>query len=635
MDPRLLRYYNDELRHLREMGAEFAQQFPKIAARLGLEGLEVADPYVERLLEGFAFLAGRIQLKLDAEFPRFTQALLEIVYPQFLAPTPAMLIARICPDLADASLAAGLTLARGTVMHSQASKSGMTGGTPCEFRSAHELKIWPLELTQVEYFNQAADLPMAAVPEWRKYRSGLRLRLRATADCDLAQLSLDSLRLHCTGLDDVAYRLHELVCGHAMGILVLPTKRPADWYEALDAECISPVGFDDDEALLPPTLQGFEGYRVVQEYFAFPQRFMFFDLHELGDVLREHGGSEVDVVILFSRADNALLQQVDAGNLALNCVPAINLLERRCDRIQVNPGESDYHVVPDRTRPMDFEVHTVTELIGYGSGAAAGATKGRASEWSFLPFYNAFHTEARTHDAYFSVQRLPRLMSQVQTREGPRSSYIGSEVYVSVVDASEAPFPADLRQLGVRALCSNRDLPILMPTGNAKGDLTLAQTAPVKSIHVIKGPSRPQSALREGNIAWKMINQLTLNHLSLTDTDAEQGAAALRAILRLYAPSGDAGAQRQVDGLRSVKLSSVVRRLPMAGPITFGRGVDLQVEVDDHAFEGGSAFLLGLVLERFVARHVSLNGFTQLRLHSPARGDILNGRPRCGTRAIL
>ncbi|MBT9494709.1 MAG: type VI secretion system baseplate subunit TssF [Paucibacter sp.] len=634
MDPRLLRYYNDELRHLREMGAEFAQQFPKIAARLGIEGLEVSDPYVERLLEGFAFLAGRIQLKLDAEFPRFTQTLLEIVYPQFLAPTPAMLIARVVPDLADPSLATGLNLARGTVMHSHAGKAGATA---CEFRSAHELKIWPLELTQVEYFNQAADLPVAAVPEWRKYRSGLRLRLRATANCDLSQLSLDSLRLHCTGLDDVAYRLHELICGHAMGVLLLPTKRPMDWHEALDADCISPIGFDDDQALLPPTLHGFEGYRIVQEYFAFPQRFLFFDLQDIGDALREHGGQEVDIVILFSRADNALLQQVDASSLALNCVPAINLLERRCDRIQVNPGDSDYHVVPDRTRPMDFEVHTVTELIGFGSGggAGAGAGKDKASEWRFLPFYNAFHTEARSHSAYFSVQRVPRLLSQVQTREGPRSSYIGSEVYVSVVDSSEAPFSADLRQLGVRALCSNRDLPILMPTGNPKGDLSLAQTAPVKLIQVLKGPSRPQSALREGNIAWKMINQLSLNHLSLTDTNAEQGAAALREILRLYAPSGDAGAQRQVDGLRSVKLASVVRRLPMPGPITFGRGVDVRVEIDDHAFEGGSAFLLGLVLERFVARHVSLNGFTQLCLHSPARGDILSGRPRCGTRAIL
>ncbi len=624
MDPRLLRYYNEELRHLREMGGEFAKAFPKIAARLGMEGLEVSDPYVERLMEGFAFLAGRIQLKLDAEFPRFTQRLLEIVYPQFLAPTPSMLIAQFQPELGDASLAAGLTLPRGSAMVSQAGKAG---ATVCEFRTAQALTMWPLELAQAEYFTHAADLPMAAVPEWRKYRSGLRLRLRTTAGLDFSQLQLADLRLHCTGIDDVAYRLHEMVCGHALGVLVLPTKRPATWHEALDGASIAPVGFDDDQALLPQTLQGFEGYRVLQEYFAFPQRFLFFDIQGVGEALRRHGGSEVDIVILFSRADNALLQSVDAGSLALHCVPAVNLLERRCDRIHVGNDGNELHVIPDRTRPMDYEVHSITEVLGYGSGVN--------SEWRFLPFYNAFHTEVRTHNAYYSVQREPRLLSQVQHRDGPRTSYIGTEVYLSVVDAHEAPFAAELRQLGVRALCTNRDLPLLMPVGSARGDLTLTQTAPVKSIHVIKGPSRPSSALREGNIAWKLINQLTLNHLSLTDTDAEHGAAALREILRLYAPSGDAGAQRQLDGLRSVQLQSVVRRLPLPGPITFGRGVEVKVEVDDLSFEGASAFLLGCVLERFVARHVSLNGFTQMRLHSVARGDILVGRPRCGSRPLM
>ena len=624
MDPRLLRYYNEELRHLREMGAEFAQQFPKIAARLGIEGLEVTDPYVERLLEGFAFLAGRIQLKMDAEFPRFTQRLLEIVYPQFLAPTPAMLIAKVNPDLGDPSLAAGLTLPRGSVMHGQAGKAGATA---CEFRTAHALTLWPLELAQVEYFSQAADLPMAAVPEWRRYRSGLRIRLRTTAGMDFSQIALDDLRLHCTGLDDVAYRLHELVGGHAVGVLLLPTQRPAAWHEAIDSDCINLAGFEDDQALLPQTLQGFQGYRLLQEYFAFPQRFLFFDLTGLGTALRNQGGREVDIVILFSRIDNALLQAVDASSLALHCVPAINLLERRCDRIHVGTDSSDFHVVADRTRPMDFEVHSLTEVVGYGSGVN--------SEWRFLPFYNAFHTEGAGQDAYYSVQREPRLMSQVQQRDGPRTAYIGSEVYLSVVDAHEAPYSVELRQIGVRALCTNRDLPVLMPIGGAKSDLTLAETAPVKSIQVIKGPSRPVSALREGNIAWKLINQLSLNHLSLTDTDAEHGAAALREILRLYAPTGDAGAQRQIDGLRSVKLQPVVRRLPMPGPITFGRGVAVTLEADDLSFEGASAFLLGCVLERFVARHVSINGFTQLRVHSPSRGDILNGRPRCGTRPIF
>ncbi len=624
MDPRLLRYYNEELRHLREMGAEFAQAFPKIAARLGLEGLEVSDPYVERLLEGFAFLAGRVQLKIDAEFPRFTQRLLQILYPQFLAPTPSMLIARLTPELGDPTLATGALVPAGSVL---VSRAGKAGSTTCEFRSAHDVMLWPIELTQADYFTHAADLPLAAMPEWRKARAGLRLRLRTTAGLDFSKLTLSDLRLHLSGVDDIAYRLHELLAGHVLGVLVQPVARGSGRWEALEADAVEPVGFDDDQALMPPTLQGFAGYRLLQEYFAFPQRFLFFDLLGVGAALRQIGGSEVEVVVLFDRADAALLQAVDVQCVSLHCVPAINLVERRCDRIHVAPDQHEYHVMPDRTRPLDFEVHTVLEVLGYGVGVD--------SERHFVPLYSAFHAEERGHAAYYTVGRELRMLSQVQQRDGPRSSYLGSEVYLSLVDPTEAPFPDELRQVGVKALCTNRDLPILMPTGQAGGDLTLAVPAPVRRIDVIKGPSRPLSALREANLSWKLINQLSLNHLSLLDTDAQHGAAALRQILRLYAPPGDAGALRQVDGLRSVRLSPVVRRLPMPGPITFGRGVSVEVEVDDLAFEGGSAFMMGCVLERFLARHVSINGFTQLRLRSPDRGEILAGLPRCGARPMV
>jgi type VI secretion system protein ImpG len=619
MDPRLLRYYNQELLHLREMGAEFATQFPKIAARLRMEGLEVADPYVERLLEGFAFLAARLQLKLDAEFPRFTERLLEVVYPHFLWPMPSMLIARLEADPGDMGLASGAIVPRGSILRGTPARGGATA---CEFRTGHDVTLWPLEITGAEYFSHAAHLPLAAAPQWRQYGGGVRMTLRTTGGLDLSSVALQDLRLHFSGADEIAWRLHELVCGHAIGVFVMAGGR----HELLSADAIEPVGFDDDHALLPSTLRGFEGYRLMQEYFAFPQRYLFFDLRGVGPALRRLGGTEAEVVILFSRGDAQLQQAVDAGSLALHCVPAINLFEHRCDRIHVDDGAHDHHVVPDRARPMDFEVFDVIDVVGHGTGLDA--------ERRFLPLYTAFHTELPGHEAYFALRREPRLLSAVQKREGPRSSYIGSEVFISVVDPDEAPYPGDLHQLGVRARCSNRDLPLLMPLGGAS-DLRLEHSAPVRCVRVIKGPSRPLSAQREGNVAWRFINQLSLNHLSLLDTDAAEGAAALREMLRLYAHEGDAALQRQVEGLRSVRAQPVVRRLPMPGPIAFGRGVQIDLEVDELAFQGGSAFLLGCVLERYFARHVSINGFTQTRVTSPTRGAILQGRPRCGARPIL
>lgn len=623
MDPRLLRYYNQELQHLREMGAEFAQQFPKIAARLRMEGLEVADPYVERLLEGFAFLAARVQLRIDAEFPRFTQRLIEIVHPHFLAPMPAMVIAQLQPDTDDATLAAGRLFQRGSVLRSQ---SGRAGSTECRFRTAHDVELLPLEVTAVEYFSHAAQLPLAAVPEWRKFGGGIRFTLRTTAGLDFSALRLRDVRLHCAGNDELAYRLHELICGQVIGGFVLAGRGPSARHEVLLPQAVQPVGFDDDQALLPPSHRGFEGYRLLQEYFAFPQRFLFFDLVDVGGAMRRLGGNELELVLLFARGDSSLHQTLDAQSLALHCVPAINLFEQRCDRVHLGPQGSDFHVVVDRTRPMDFEIYDLLEVVGYG--------RGLDRERLFQPLYAAFQTVESSQPAYYATQREPRLMSSVQKRDGPRTSYIGSEVFISLVDPNDAPYSADLQQLGVRALVSNRDLPLLMPVGGDK-DLSCEDSAPITGIKIIKGPSRPLGAQREANLAWRFINQLSLNHLSLLDLDAHQGAAALRELLRLYTHEGDSALQRQVEGLRSVRTTPVVRRLPMPGPIAFGRGVRIELEVDEMAFQGASAFLLGSVLERYFARHVSINGFTELHLKSQSRGTLLAGRPRVGARPVL
>lgn len=621
MDPRLIGYYEQELQHLQEMGREFGTQFPKQARRLGLDrGTEVDDPYVERLLQGFAFLAARVQLRLDAEFPRFTQRLVEILYPQFLAPLPSMLIAQVQPDPGDAGLAAGVLLPRGSMMRSQSPRAGLTD---CRFRTAHELRLWPVEIASAEYFSHAANLPLAGQDGWRKFAAGLRFKLRTTGGCDFGQISLQDLRLHCAGAGELGYALHELACGHTLGVIVASGTR----HETLAPGCVRGAGFSDDEALLPETQRGFGGYRLLQEYFAFPSRFLFFDLAGIGEALRRLGGQEAEITLLFSRANAALSQSVDADSLALNCVPAINLFEQRCDRVQIGPQGHDHHVVVDRARPMDFEVIDLLDVTGHGSELAR--------ERRFAPLYAAFHHDDEERGAYYTLQREPRLLSARQKDlrgAGPRSSYIGSEVFLSLVDAKEAPFSAELQQLSVRALCSNRDLPLLL---GADAELSLESSAPVKGIRIVKGPSRPQPALREASLAWRFINQLSINHLSLSDTDPQQGAAALREMLRLYALEGDEAAQRQIDGLRSVRTESVVRRLPRPGPIAFGRGVLIALEVDELAFQGGSAFLLGCVLSHFFGRHVSMNGFTELRLSAPSRGLIFAGSPQDGARPLL
>jgi type VI secretion system protein ImpG len=622
MDPRLLQYYNLELQHLRETAAEFAQQFPKIAARLGMHGLEVADPYVERLLEGVAFLAARVQLKLDSEFPRFTQALLEIIYPHYLAPTPSMLVAQIKPDISDPTLATGPAVPRGSTL------SGLQGPddqTACDFRTAHDVRLWPLEVVSANYFSFAPDLPLNALPVAQRIRGGLRIRLR-TAGMKFSELAVDRIAFYLGGRDDVANKLCELVLAAGLGTLVW--SKSASPRPDFVAGSIKPLGFGDGEALLPVTLRSFQGYRLLQEYFAFPQRFRFFELIGLAGALRRVDADQVELVVLFGRGDATLESVVDASNLALFCTPAINLFHKRVDRIQVSEGTHEYHVVADRTRPLDFEIYQVTSVVGHGIATDA--------EQQFLPFYAAYSSdEAGQQSAYFTTRREPRLVNATARRRGVRTSYIGTEVFLSIVDAAQAPFSGDLRQLSLEALCTNRDLVLQMPVGVAAGDLTLDIAAPVASIRIVSGPSSPYAPLADGALSWRAISHLSLNYLSLVQSAPDEGAAALRDLLELYAPGADVTARRQIEGIRGVRVGRVVRRLREPGPLAFGRGLEINLNVDELAFEGASAYLLGAVLDRYFARHVSINSFTETVLRSDARGEICRWGMQQGARPTL
>jgi type VI secretion system protein ImpG len=590
-----------------------------------MNGLEVADPYVERLIEGVAFLAARVQLKLNAEFPRFTQALLDIVYPHYLAPVPSMLVAQLQPDPNDPNLLASKTVPRGTSM------SGMMGAddrTACGFRTAHDVVLWPIQITGASYFSFAPDLALNQLALARPIKGGVRIRLKTGEGLKFAQLPLDRLSLYVSGGEETANQVHELCAGHTVGVMVVAGKGEGRRHTLVPGARVRAAGFDDGEALLPVTHRGFQGYRLLQEYFAFPERYRFIDVIGLASAIRQAPVDEIELVLLFDRGQPGFESVVDKTHFSLFCTPAINLFSKRADRIHLSDNTHEYHVVADRTRPMDFEIYEVTGVVGHGGGTD--------SDQPFLPLYTAYVTHPdREHPAYFTVRREPRLPSSSQKRRGARSTYIGTEVFVSLVDPAEAPFRSDLRQLSIQTLCTNRDLILQMPIGLGTSDFTLDVAAPVKSIRVVSGPSRPYAPLADGAVAWRAINHLSLNYLSLVNTTPEQGAAALRELLDLYVPSANAGLRKQVDGVRTLGVRPVVRRLPSSHPIAFGRGLEITVTVDELAFEGASAFLLGAVLARYFTAHVSMNSFAETVLRSDSRGEIQRWVPQWGARPTL
>jgi len=625
MDPRLLQYYGQELNYIRELGGEFAREFPKIAGRLGLDTFECADPYVERLLEGFAFMAARVHLKIDDEFPRFTQHLLEIVYPHYLAPTPSMGIMQLRPNLNESVLAQGYRVPRGSSLRSVLGRGDQTA---CEYRTAHDVTLWPLEIAQAEYTGYLADLGDLELRG--RPRAALRLTLRATAGLKISELAFDDLTIFLRGGDELPTRLYEQLFGHALGIVVRPKVHPVPWQHLIVENPVAPVGFEDDEALLSFGPRSFQGYRLLQEYFAFPPRYLFAKLQGLRPATSRCAEQEIEVLFLSDTHVADLDGVVNAQNFALFCTPAVNLFPRRADRIHLTDAAHEYHVVPDRTRPMDFEIHSVGEVVGFGSSAEV--------KQAFHPFF-AWNDQTADGDApaYYTIQRQPRSLSTGQRARGARSSYVGSEVFLSLVDPDQGPYRPDLRQLAVETLCTNRDLPLHLSLGQGRTDFTLDSGAPVEAIRCLTGPTPPRPSHAYGDISWRLISHLSLNYLSLVDVadGAGQKAQALRELLTLYADLTDPGARKQIEGIRATACAGITRPLPIPGPTTFGRGMEISLTCDETAFEGSGVFLLGAVLERFFAKYVSLNSFTETVLRTIQRGEIMRWRTRAGRRKIL
>ncbi|WP_149537981.1 type VI secretion system baseplate subunit TssF [Siccirubricoccus phaeus] len=628
MDPRLLRHYESELRFVREMGAEFAREYPKIAGRLALANTEVADPYVERLLEGFAFLTARIQLKLEAEFPTFTQSLLQMVYPHYLAPTPAMAVVQFNPDQAVRGMSAGMELPRGTVLRSIL---GADDDTNCEFRTAQPVQLLPIEIAEAEYLPAAAAVSALNLPEAvrsRGAKAAIRLRLKAMGSAPFAEIALSRLPLFLAGAESTRFRLHEQLVADLQGIVVRPTQRPLPWQEVLPKSALEAQGFEDDESLLPPTPLTFQGYRLLQEYFAMPERFLSVRLNGLDSAVSRCAGQELDIIFLLSRSDMLLANGFGADQFRLFCTPAINLFPKRGDRLNLSEREVEHQIVPDRMRPVDFEVFSVQGVEGF---AADGG-----EPQDFLPFYAANDlTSYPEMRRYYSLRRRPRQLSARSRQRGPRSSYIGHEVYISLVDAEQAPFKGEMRQLGFDLLCTNRDLPLFMPVGKGRTDFTLEASAPVASIRCLVGPTAPRPCRSDGEYAWRFISHLGLNYLSLVDSDSLHGAVALRELLGLYVPSASSHQARQLEGLLSTSTRPVVRRIPGAGPLTAGRGLEITLKMDEVAFGGAGAVVLAAVLDRFFAKYVSINAFTETVLTTAERGEVARWPIRIGRQPAL
>lgn len=626
MHPKLLDYYNRELVYMREMSGEFAREHPKVAKRLGMHGIEVADPYVERLIEAFCMMSARMQIKLDAEFPRLTQRLLEVIYPSYVAPTPSITVAQFHPGGSSGSLNRGFAIARDT--HLTALRAQGTS-TRCLFRTTQEVTLWPLEIAAASLTGVPPDIPELAryVPGHVEVRGAIRLKLATRDALNFSSLAgLDRLPIYLSGDEQVATHLFELLHGSAVATLIAEPGGFASPAHAVTHRPVTLEGFAPEQSALPLQWNMFHGHNLLQEYFVCPSRFYFFALEQLAAGLARIEGPQAELVILLSRSTDKLASLVDASQFALFCTPAINLFPGHVDKLQVHPGQTEAHLVPKRDRPLDYEVHSIQTLVGRHGETSQPLT--------FRPLYQTLNEDEGNHGRYFSLRRQVRRASDSTRKYGTRTDYIGTEAFVSLVDQHEAPYHEPMQQLSVELMLTNRDLPHLVPR-NGRDDLAAGISAPLAGTGMIRPPSAPRAPLADGDMAWRLIRQLNFNYLPLKDLDSRQGGQGLRDLLRLFVGPLDLAQQRQVESVLSSQVEGIFKRLPGNGPLLYGRGTKCTITVDEEGFSGGSPFLFGVILEHYLARHVSANSFTHTELVTSQRGVIGTWPARLGTRGTV
>ena len=596
----LLEYYKRELTYLRKMGVAFAEQYPKVAGRLELGLDQCPDPHIERLIEAFAFLTGRIQYNIESEFPRFSMALLGILYPHFLNPIPSMSVARFEVDPTQGKLTTGHLIPKHTPLFAQTQQ-----GQICRLRTCYPVTLWPVDITyagfestdQFDFLDTAPNVALV-----------LRLRVESP-EGPLSELELKRLRFYLNGDGMLVNSLYELLLCHVLRVAILPEKGKKPIF--LPNESILPVGFGVDEEALPYPVNAHPGYRILQEYFTFPEKFLFFEIDNL-----ETRGSErfFDILIMLDQMPGTRLT-VDSDTFCLGCTPVINLFRKTTDPIRLDERHTEYRLIPDKRRENITEIHSILSV-------SATSNPGDDTK-TFEPYYSFnHHMEMSEHKAYWIAR----------TQSTGRKDLPGTEIFLSFVDLDFNPSLPPTTTVFAHTLCTNRRLAEELPAGAI---LQIEEAAPLSRISTLGKPTPQIEPPLKGATLWRLISHLSLNYLSLSNGGGES-LKALREILRLYSFSERASTYQQISGMREMSCRKVVRLVGSDAWRGFCHGIEVTLVLDERLYVGSSAFLLASVLNRFFPLYASMNSFTQLIIKSEQREGIWKKwQPMAGEQIVL
>lgn len=599
-------YYERELEFIRQMSGEFAERYPKVASRLQLDKDRAGDPHVERLIEAFALLAGRVQHKIAEEFPEVTESLLDLLYPHYLRPVPSMAVVQFEPDV-EQSKPESAEVPGGTMLHSRPA-----AGAVCTFRTTYPVELWPLRVAKAS-LTTPGGLGVTVPPGTAHV---IRLEMETAAAIPFGKLALSRLRFYLHGPARLTHPLYELLLLDVTHVVVHDKRRGGASF-TLPPDALRPVGLSAKEGLLPYSDRSFLGYRLLQEYFHFPEKFLFVDLAGLDHGERRSFGTEWEVLFcLRPTGQLARLEQgLSADSFQLGCTPAVNLFERTAETIRLTQTSHEYRVIPDQHRQTSTEVYSVDQVTS--------AAKYQEEPKIYEPFYSFRHGNVTAPPGQFWFAR---------RRPSLRAKDAGTEVYLSLVDLNFRPQLPPVEMLTVSVTCTNRDLPGNLQWVGAWGELS-AEGQRLVRLRLLRTPTPARRPPVRHGLQWRLISHLSLNHLSLV----EDGLDALREVLKLYDfSSGEdsAAIQKQIHGIIGLSSRPVVSRVLSENGVTFCRGIEVGLEFDEEQYAGAGVFLFASVLERFFGLYAAVNSFSRLNVKTNRRGVLKQWAPLAGEQRI-
>jgi type VI secretion system protein ImpG len=614
MRPELLDSYERELSYLRDMGAEFGRKYPRVASRLLLEPDRCEDPHVERLIESFAFLAARLHLRLDDDLPELSSSLLNLIYPHYLRPIPAITVVECQIDSESAGKqGAALALPGGTALRTRRNVDGMA----CRFRTTYPVELWPITVADCAWrMPEQLSRPVRVAGAV----AALRVVLRGGKDVKPGALGISSLRFYIAGDSNVIFTLYELLASKCISIVMRDPHMVDGPIIPIPHSGLRPVGFEEEESLLPYPRRSFDSYRLLQEYFAFPQKFLFFDLAGLDVISAFASSGEVELLFHFGRFERPERQQtlevgVTKETLRLGCTPAINLFSQVAEPILLTQTQHEYRVIADARFTRMMEVFSIDNVLA--------TNPSRRQTTSLAPLYAyRYNTIAPEQGVFWHANR--RYLS-FEEREP-------SSVFLALADLNGSLTEPGAEVLTVHCTCSNHDLPSQLSFGSVDGDFDAENFAGVQRVRALHRPTSSLAPPAGKGQLWRLISQLSLNYLSLS----EGGLTALQEILRIHNFSESSQIESQIAGLVAMRSKRHFAIMRADYGNTPARGTRVEIELDERQFANGGAYLFASVLERFLGSYVSMNSFCQLHAESNLRKEGLGTWvPRAGSRVLL